>query len=550
MMIDTGVKDIEISKATSLATLYLENIPIDKLNTGNLSELTSINITNAGIKEIDISSMHKLEYLVLHNTQINGLDLKNNPSLRLVDTSGSPLAYLNIYSNIKPRYTKDTTLTLDVSGASFRITDYLKDIDLSKVNDLKGAIIVGNEFRDYKPGTDITYRYAVDNGNYINVTLDLQIQKEKPVITLNNSTKVYDGSSFVPEIAIDKDLVSSIGYKDINGNNLAEAPVDAGEYKLIVSTLENDLYLNSYQTFDFVIEKADPAIHIPGRLTYAYDGTAHPIEATAISGGGITYEYCKLDSDLKWNTIGERPSDAGIYKVIASVSGTNNYRSSSTSRIYMITKGDPNTHMASLISDKTYDGRSVDDPKIDHGESEGLTFIGWYIKQDNKWLEVDEARDTGEYAVVLFVLSDKNHYGDIEYDTFKITKAENYWVKTLTYDNGKPDAEAAFGKVRYEYSLKEDGTYTDEVPSSSIFYIKAIVDPTENYSGLTMVIKVDENTAISEDVTPPTARPDKDKDLPQSDEECATRFGEDFIYSEHYGACIIRYLIPDTKASR
>ncbi len=65
-----------------------------------------------------------------------------------------------------------------------------------------------------------------------------------------------------------------------------------------------------------------------------------------------------------------------------------------------------------------------------------------------------------------------------------------------------------------------------------------------------MVIKVDENTAISEDVTPPTARPDKDKDLPQSDEECAMRYGEDYIYSEHYGACIIRYLIPDTKASR
>ena len=40
---------------------------------------------------------------------------------------------------------------------------------------------------------------------------------------------------------------------------------------------------------------------------------------------------------------------------------------------------------------------------------------------------------------------------------------------------------------------------------------------------------------------------DTDKELPQSDEECADVFGKDYIYSKEYGACIIRYLIPDTK---
>ena len=547
MMINTGVKDLDISDSTSLNSLYLERIPISTLDLSGLKELTSINITGVGLKEIDVSSMNKLQYLVLNDTLINGLDLKNNPALRYLDTSGSPLAYLNIYSNIRPSYTKDVTLKLDVSGASFKITDHLKDIDLSKVVDLKGASISGNEFKDYVPGVDITYRYAVKSGSYINVTLDLVINKIDPTIILKNDQKVYDGLAFVPELEIDEGINYTLSYQYENGSDLAEAPIDVGNYKLVVWTSEDDFHNSLTEKIAFSIKKADPEIYIPGRLTYKFGETAPEIKAESRSSGSISYEYFTLDQDLNWQYVDDRPKDAGIYKVIASVSESNNYIASSTSRIFMILQSDPDTKMVSVIADKVYDGMKVDDPEVDHGDSQGKTFIKWYKKSDDRWLKVDEAKDVGEYAVVLFVLSDGNHYGDIEYDTFKITKAENHWLKPLTYDDGRPDAEAAFGEVSYVYSLKEEGPYTDEKPSSSIFYIKAIVIDTENHSGLEMIIEVNERTPTSEDKTPPSIKPDTDKVLPQSDEECADAFGKDYIYSKEYGACIIRYLIPDTK---
>ena len=547
VIMNTGIKVLNIRQSVSLNTLYIEDTPIAELDLSDLTELVSIDITNADINKIDISKMSKLQYLILNDTLVDGLDLKNNPALRYLDTSGSPLAYLNIYSDIRPIYTKDVTLNLEVKGASFMITDYLKDIDLSKVVDLKGASISGNEFKDYVPGVDITYRYAVKSDSYIDVTLDLVINKIDPTIILKNGQKVYDGLAFVPELEIDEGIKYTLSYQYENGSDLDEAPINAGNYKLVVSTSEDDFHNRLTKKIAFSIKKADPEIYIPGRLTYKFGETAPEIKALSRSPEVISYEYFTLDQDLNWQYVDDRPKDAGIYKVIASVSESNNYIASSTSRIFMILQSDPDTKMVSVIADKVYDGMKVDDPEVDHGDSQGKTFIKWYKKSDDRWLKVDEAKDVGEYAVVLFVLSDGNHYGDIEYDTFKITKAENHWLKPLTYDDGRPDAEAAFGEVSYVYSLKEEGPYTDEKPSSSIFYIKAIVIDTENYSGLEMIIEVNERTSISEDITPPSIKPDTDKELPRSDEECAVTFGKDYIYSKEYGACIIRYLIPDTK---
>lgn len=549
VIMNTGINELDISRSVSLSTLYIEDTLIDNLDLSDLTELVSINITNVNIKKIDVSKMSKLQYLILNDTLVDGLDLKNNPALRYLDTSGSPLAYLNIYSDLRPIYTKDVTLNLEVKGASFMITDYLKDIDLSKVVDLKGASIAGNEFKDYAPGVDITYRYAVKSDNYINVTLDLVIDKIDPEIELLNDKKVYDEKPFEPEILIDHSLAYTIKYQDKDGAVLESAPIDAGNYKLVISTSGNDFYNGYNKTVGLTICKADPEIYIPGRLTYRYDEAAPEIKAKSRSCGDISYEYYTLDSNLNWEMISGRPSIAGIYMVKAIVSETKNYKASSTSRIFRIMKSDPNVQITTLIPDKVYDGKKVDDPQIDHGDSEGKIFIEWYKKSDNKWLKVDEARDVGDYATVVFVLSDGNHYGDIEYDTFKITKAENYWKKTLTYDNGIAQAEAAYGEVIYEYSLKEEGPYTDEKPSSSVFYIKANVIDTENYSGLEMIIEVNERTSISEDITP-SVRPDIDKKLPKSDEECIASFGKDYIYSKKYGACIIKYMIPDTSTER
>ena len=72
-------------------------------------------------------------------------------------------------------------------------------------------------------------------------------------------------------------------------------------------------------------------------------------------------------------------------------------------------------------------------------------------------------------------------------------QAENKFVKELTCKdyvyNGvtapNPEATAKFGTVKYRYATSEIGEYTDAVPmNAGIYYVKAYVEETKNYTGL------------------------------------------------------------------
>lgn len=76
---------------------------------------------------------------------------------------------------------------------------------------------------------------------------------------------------------------------------------------------------------------------------------------------------------------------------------------------------------------------------------------------------------------------------------FSILRAENEFVNELTcedfvYDGvtaPDPEATAKFGTVKYRYAASETGEYTDVVPKSAgIYYVKAYVTETNNYTGL------------------------------------------------------------------
>ena len=76
---------------------------------------------------------------------------------------------------------------------------------------------------------------------------------------------------------------------------------------------------------------------------------------------------------------------------------------------------------------------------------------------------------------------------------FSILRAENEFVNELTckdyvYDGvavPNPEAAAKFGTVKYRYAASETGEYTDVVPKSAgIYYVKAYVTETNNYTGL------------------------------------------------------------------
>ena len=115
---------------------------------------------------------------------------------------------------------------------------------------------------------------------------------------------------------------------------------------------------------------------------------------------------------------------------------------------------------------------------------------------------------------------------------FSILQAENEFTGKLTcedyvYDGvavPNPEAAAKFGTVKYRYAASETGEYTDVVPKSAgIYYVKAYVTETNNYTGLEsreaakfVVFKANqpENTPKDSITTPYTVKKVSQVELP------------------------------------
>lgn len=115
---------------------------------------------------------------------------------------------------------------------------------------------------------------------------------------------------------------------------------------------------------------------------------------------------------------------------------------------------------------------------------------------------------------------------------FSILQAENEFTGELTcedyvYDGAavpNPEAAAKFGTVKYRYAASETGEYTDVVPKSvGIYYVKAYVTETNNYTGLesreaakfvVFKAKQPENTPKDSITTPYTAKKVSQVELP------------------------------------
>lgn len=115
---------------------------------------------------------------------------------------------------------------------------------------------------------------------------------------------------------------------------------------------------------------------------------------------------------------------------------------------------------------------------------------------------------------------------------FSILQAENEFTGELTcedyvYDGvavPNPEAAAKFGTVKYRYAASETGEYTDVVPKSAgIYYVKAYVTETNNYTGLesreaakfvVFKAKQPENTPKDSITTPYTVKKVSQVELP------------------------------------
>lgn len=160
--------------------------------------------------------------------------------------------------------------------------------------------------------------------------------------------------------------------------------------------------------------------------------------------------------------------DEIISQLAEKITGSGEVHTGDTTR-YIVTVQSGEESQISLVES----GSAADLPE--NPVRDGYDFRGWYVKEGEELRPFEPQTPITQSVEII-----SQWFG------------VNEWTKTLTIEgwsygeNAKnPSAAARFGEARYTYSESKDGEFTGEVPENvGTWYVKAIVDAAEDYSGL------------------------------------------------------------------
>ncbi|PWJ28639.1 hypothetical protein A8806_108154 [Faecalicatena orotica] len=473
----TGIASLDVSNNTNLETLEcFSNTNLETLNVNGASALKSLNCYSAGISSLDVSNNTNLNKLLCNQTSIASLDVSsnakletlwcfrnrklktlnvkgasalksvqcqitniasldvsNNTTLTALDCSDTPLAYLSLGINAGLTVLDmptDTIVSFEVTEDTFIIEDKIAGIDKNKVSITSGADydsttgVVSN----YVAGTPIVYVYDCGTANGVNKTLTVKINltglKEESSITVTETLdKTYDKKPVSSAPTVSKTgSTGAITYtwekkkNDGNWESIAAAPTDAGTYRVTATVAADDSCKEASSTpVEFIISKADITISITDALDKNYDGIAVNSTPTVSKAGGtgaVTYTWEKKKNATEWESIVTAPTDAGTYRVTASVAADDNYnKASSIAKEFIIAKADSSISISANLN-KNYDGKAVNSaPTVSKVGSTGAVTYTWEKKKNTEEWEgiVSAPTNAGTYRVTATIAADDNY---------------------------------------------------------------------------------------------------------------------------------------------
>ncbi len=175
----------------------------------------------------------------------------------------------------------------------------------------------------------------------------------------------------------------------------------------------------------------------------------------------------------------------------------------------------------------------------------GYDFLGWSTNKDATSAEYSSGGSiTISSNTTLYAVWKK--ISTFETNEFTQPLAITDWTYGETAN--APTAVAKYGTIKYTYSNKADGTYTEEVPTNAgTYYVKATVEETADYSGLESnaveftILPKTINTAITQ-LTAPVKNEVPQTEI-ETDEYTATvvwspEVTDKFVYNTVYTATI------------
>ncbi|MDO4974999.1 MAG: InlB B-repeat-containing protein, partial [Alphaproteobacteria bacterium] len=208
--------------------------------------------------------------------------------------------------------------------------------------------------------SDVTITVNATAGNNYNAasnkTFKVSVEAYQPVINITSKSAPYTGSAISANTATvtltnNETYSGTITYTYYNGTGcegtaLSGAPTNAGNYSVKASITAQGNYKAASKCVSHTITKSDTTTTLSAQ-TKTYNGSNQAASGasaklssnnTTISGATFTYQYYS-GTGCSGTALSNAPKDAGTYSVKASVNGTSNYNSSTSSCVtYTINK--------------------------------------------------------------------------------------------------------------------------------------------------------------------------------------------------------------------
>ncbi|MBM6810953.1 DUF5011 domain-containing protein [Faecalitalea cylindroides] len=311
---------------------------------------------------------NKEYYINLTGTAIETITSDDKGSIVINENWMGKTIYISLKSKPGSQYTevsipsrpdKPTTLKGEITGKNDCKITGLEDNIFYEISSNNGQTwndvnVENGEITGLSLGT-YQVRVKASDKSFASLPATVTIEKSDSSIAFKedfNLKKTYDEKQVTIDVNEDVVTTGSTGNisfvyeENVNGTwqKLSSAPTSAGTYR-VTANLDGDTNFNSAssQPLEFTISKADSSVGFTtDSLDKTYDGNSIFVGTKQSGSSNVaTKTWYELDKDGTWRELEEAPTNAGSYKVVATVKGNDNYNGAEAEMTFVIRKAKP-----------------------------------------------------------------------------------------------------------------------------------------------------------------------------------------------------------------
>lgn len=269
-------------------------------------------------------------------------------------------------------------------------------------------------------------------------SVDLYALSEAELSVEGELGKTYDGTAAsVPaeQYTYNGDSDVTFVWMDQDGNELEEAPSEAGVYSVILSAPASSHYTAATtDPIPYTIEKAEAEIDVSGMtLSYTYNGRPQ-----SITGAVLNHEESQLSYSI------DSITDAGTYELTISAPETDNYLAASAEVTVTVEKAEAPEIVWPTAGSITY-GQSLSESTLTDGSVQYGSF---------EWAEdVSPDAGTASYKVIFTPSDTENYNWDQKQYSFDIPVETAKKAISVTIEN----ASKLYGESDPEFTASAEG---------------------------------------------------------------------------------------------